>query len=99
MIRKVPTCTQVGTGSIGELLLDGSLGVLTLTALDGSVGHGGSDQADGADGIIVAGDDVVDLVGITVGVNDGDDGNVQLGSLSNGIALLAGVNDAILLYV
>ena len=44
----------------------GSLGVLfTLTALGHGVGHGGGDQADGADGVIVAGDDIVDPVSYT----------------------------------
>ena len=68
-------------------------GVFTLTALDNGVCHGSSDQTDGADGVIVAGDHVVDLIGIAVGVHDGDDGDVQLAGLSNGIALLAGVDD------
>ena len=39
------------------------LGVgLALTALLHGVGHGGDDQADGADGVIVAGDNIVDCV-------------------------------------
>ena len=77
--------------SSGSLCLSSS--VLALTAFDGSVCHGGSDQADGTDSVIVAGDHVIDLVGIAVGINDSHDGNVQLAGLSDSVALLAGVND------
>ena len=62
-------------------------------ALDGGVSHSSSDQADGADSVVVAGDHVVDLVGIAVGIDNSDNGNVQLAGLSDGVALLAGVND------
>ena len=60
-------------------------------AYDGS--HSASDQLDSADSVVVAGDDVVDLVGVAVGINDSNDGDVQLASLSNSDALLVGVND------
>ena len=62
-----------GCGSFG--LGCGSLGVLfALTAFGHGVGHGGGDQTDGADRVVVAGDDIVDFVRIAVGVNDRDDG-------------------------
>ena len=82
-------------GSCSDFLsaLSGSLGgSLALTAFLHGVGHGGDDQADGADGVIVAGDDIVNLVRVAVGVNDGDDGDVELAGLSDCVALLAGVN-------
>ena len=37
------------------------LGLFALLALDHGVGHHGGDELDGADGVIVAGDGVVDL--------------------------------------
>ena len=50
-------------------------------------------QLDGADGVVVAGDDVVDLVGIAVGVHDGHDRDAQNAGLGHGDVLLAGIND------
>src|SRR5699024_1474905 len=44
-------------------------------------------------GVVVAGDDVIDLVGIAVGIDNGDDGDVQLAGLGHSNALLVGVND------
>ena len=55
--------------------------------------QGGDYQADGADGVIVAGDNIVELVRVAVRIDDGDDGDVQLAGLGDGVALLAGVND------
>ena len=77
-------------GSALGLLLSLLVGVGALLALLDGVGHDRGDQADGADGVVVAGDDVVDLVGVAVGVDDGDDGDVQLAGLVDGVALLAG---------
>ena len=51
--------------------------LLALTALDHGVGHDGSDQADGADSVIVAGDGIIDLVGVAVGIGDSHNGNAQ----------------------
>ncbi len=79
---------DLGLGGFG---FDG--GVLALTAFLDGVGHRGGDQADGADGVIVRGDDVIDLVGIAVGVDDGDDGDVQLAGFGDGVVLLAGIDD------
>ena len=53
----------------GRILLGGSLSlgggglILALLALLNGVGHHTGDQLDGTDSVIVAGDDVVDLVG------------------------------------
>ena len=63
-----------------------------MSFLDG-VGHGRGNQANGADGVIVGRDHIVDLVRIAVGVNDRDDGDVQLAGFGDGIVLLARVND------
>ena len=73
--------------------LGGLLHLLALLALEHGVGHDGGDQLDGADGVVVAGDDVIDLIGVAVGVGDGHDGDAQLVRLGDGVALLAGVHD------
>src|SRR6185295_16595530 len=64
----------------GQRLHVESLGVIRLgsvalevAAFEGGVGDLASDQLDGADGVVVRGDRVVDLVGIAVGVAHGND--------------------------
>ncbi|CAN4016717.1 GPR endopeptidase, partial [Dysosmobacter welbionis] len=80
--------------SVGSSLFRGGLsGLLTLLALQHGVGHDGGDQLDGADGVVVAGDHIIDLIGIAVGIGDGHHGNTQLVGLGDGVALLAGVHD------
>lgn len=76
-----------------ELALGLLLGLFALLALDHGVGHHGGDELDGADGVIVAGDGVVDLVGIAVGIDDGDDRDAQNAGLLHGDALLARIDD------
>ena len=56
-------------------LLD--LSVSALTAFLNCVCHGSSNQANCADSVIVCGNDIVDLIGIAVGVNDCNDGDVE----------------------
>ena len=77
-----------GVGSF----LSGSL-LVALLAFQNSVSHSASDQLDSADSVVVAGDDVVDLIGIAVGINDSNNGDVQLAGLGDSDALLVGVND------
>ena len=48
--------------------------LLALLALKNGVCNLGGDQLDGTDGVVVAGNDVIDVVGITVGINYGDYG-------------------------
>ena len=74
-----------------QSLLDLSVGA--LTAFLNGVCHGGCDQANCADSVIVCGDNVIDLIGVAVGIDDCNDGDVQLASLCDCIVLLAGVND------
>ena len=88
-----PCSFQLLFNLLGLFLGSGFLSVGALTAFLHGVGHGGSDQADGANRVVVRGDDVVDLVRVAVGVDDGDDRDVQLAGLSDGVVLLAGVND------
>src|SRR5215468_11869940 len=58
---------------VGGRLLVGNLGLLVERAAFGNgVGNLGGEQADGAQGVIVAGDNPVHHVGIAVGVHDGD---------------------------
>ena len=48
------------------------------------------DQLDGTDGVVVAGDDIIDLVGIAVGIHDGHDRDAQLAGFGNGDAAPCG---------
>src|SRR5690606_19493458 len=49
-----------------------------LLALEHRVRHLAGQKPHGPDRVVVAGDDVVDVVGVAVGVHDRDDGNAQL---------------------
>ena len=69
-----------------------NLKLLALLAFQNGVRHGLGDQLDRADGVVVAWDDIVDLVRIAVGVNDRNDRDTQLASLGNRVLLLAGVD-------
>src|SRR5206468_1271581 len=51
------------------------------------VGDPTREQLQRADGVVVAGDGVVDDVGIAVGVDDGDDRDLQLARLGDGDVL------------
>ena len=62
-----------------------------LVAFLNGIGHGRSNQADGTDGVIVCRNDIVDLIRVAVGINDRNDGDVQLACLGNGVVLLARV--------
>ena len=82
---------------LGERL--GRLGALfgLLVTLDEALGRGVGDdagqQADGADGVVVARDRVLDLVGVAVRVEDADDRDAQLLGLVDREVLLLGVDD------
>ncbi len=51
------------------------------------------DEADGADGVVVAGDGVVNDGGVGVGIDDGDDGDVEAFCFCDGDGFAGGVND------
>ena len=57
------------------------------------IGHHPGEQPDGADRVVVAGDRVVDLVRVAVGVEDPDDRDVQLARLLDGEVLFLRVDD------
>src|SRR5438552_1822296 len=66
---------------LGRFAAGESLGFavpLFLLYFDDGIGDLVGDELDGADGVVVAGNDVVDLVRIAVGIDDGDDGYLQL---------------------
>jgi hypothetical protein len=57
------------------------------------VGDDAGQQRARADRVVVAGDDVVDDVGVAVGVDDGDDRDAEAVGLLDGDVLLDGVDD------
>jgi len=65
----------------------------TLHALEARIGEARGDQLDRTDGIVVRGDDEVDLVGIAVGVGDGDDRDVEFAALTDRDVLVVRVDD------
>jgi hypothetical protein len=66
---------------------------VALPALDAGIGDPRGHQADGPDGVVVAGDHVVDVVRIAVGVHDGHDGDAQPAPSRTAMALVLGVDD------
>src|SRR6185437_10872107 len=78
--------------NIGNFGGEGTLGD-HLDAFVGRVRDLGGKEADGAQGVIVAGDYVVDNGGIAVGVDDGDDRDAELAGFGDGDGFVVGVND------
>ena len=86
---------------LGQRLLGADVGALGAglgagagdQALGDGVGDHAGQQADGADGVVVARDREVDQVGVAVGVEDADDRDPQLAGLLDGEVLLVGVDD------
>src|SRR5437763_14318943 len=70
------------------LRLAGVVRLVARLALDGRVRDLGAEEPDGADGVVVAGDDVVDALGIAVRVDQRDDGNAEARRLVDGDMLL-----------
>jgi hypothetical protein len=100
-LRAVATLEQLAL-PLGQRLLGSDLGAGSVTGARARPGHQPvgdpvgdhtGQQGDGADGVVVAGDRVVDLVGVTVGVEDRDDRDVELARLVDGEVLLLGVHD------
>ena len=67
--------------------------LLALMSLDNRVCDNGGDEADGADSVIVSGDNVICIVGIAVGVNDSDYRYAELLRFNKGVVLLEWLND------
>src|SRR5690606_5878963 len=66
-------------------------GVVATT--DHGIGHGTHVQLDGADGVIVARDDVVNAFRAAVGINDADNRDTQLVGFGDGNALVVNVDN------
>ena len=64
-----------------------------LQESDGDVEKAIDYLRDSADSVVVTGDDVVDIVGIAVGINDSHNRDTQLLGLGHSDLLLAGIND------
>src|SRR4051794_35353607 len=64
-----------------------------LLARCDAVGDDANDQIAGADRVVVAGNDVVGLVGIAVGIDDRDHGQAEAASLAHRELLLAEIDD------
>ncbi len=64
---------------------------LALICLDHGICHFGNDQLYGSDCIIVTGNDVIQLLRITVGIADTDQGNAKRMSLLYSDSLLLGI--------
>src|SRR6266542_855895 len=83
---------------LGQLLLLFLLDVLgdgvgEAAALDARVGDAPGEQLDGADGVVIGRDGVIDLFGVAVRVHERDDGDSQAARFGDGDVLLARVDD------
>ena len=65
---------------------------LALVSFDYRICHYACNQLDCPYCVVVAGNYVVDEVGVTVGIGDCNDGDVELSCLGNGDVLVVGVN-------
>src|SRR5436309_181994 len=86
--RRSPALLTLPATGCGLLCPDGGIGLLVLhrrlvqrRSLDDAVGDPGSEQLDRTDGVVVAGDHVIDRLRITVRVHDGHDRQTQLAGL------------------
>ncbi len=77
---------------LDDLGLDRARGAL-LGALDGGVGDQRAQQPDAPDGVVVGRDDVVQLVGVDVGVAGADDRQLELVGLGHADPLAVRVDD------
>jgi len=64
-----------------------------LPAFDDGIGDLGSHQTDGADGIVIARNDVIDVVGIAVRVDNGYHGNAEPVRFLHGDLFVARIDD------
>src|SRR5690606_11522933 len=81
----------LGLFALGEVGLAHGGGVRGGSlAFQDRVGGGAGVQLDGADGVVIARDGVVDQVGVVVGVDDGDHRDAELLGFLDGDVLVAG---------
>src|SRR5882724_1600317 len=78
-------------GARGALLVGAR--AADLLAEHAGVGDLAREQLERADGVVVAGDRVVDEIGVAVRVDDGDDRDLELARLGDGDVLLDDVDD------
>src|SRR6266436_2112874 len=79
--------------ALGLLRLAGVMRLVAGLPLEGCLRDLAAEEPDGADGVVVAGDDVVDALGVAVRVHQRDDGNAQARRLVDGDVLLLRVDD------
>ena len=74
----------ISSSSFGRLLrFGGRLSLLALLAFQHGVRHLARDELHRADGVVVARDDIIKLVRIAVGIDDGDYRNTQRARLGS----------------
>ena len=89
----IDTLEHVGhRGGRGRDIL---VGIERLAALsfDNSIGEEADDDADGSLAVIIGGNEIVDLVGVGVGVAKSEHRDVKNPGLGNGVVLGLGVDD------
>ena len=63
------------------------------TTGDSGIGDSGQEQLERPQRVVVARNHVIDIIRVAIGVDDADDGNLQLPSLVDRDLLLTGVHD------
>src|SRR5689334_14018803 len=69
--------------------LGGEVFAVALVAFEAGFGDRADEEADGTDGVVVAGDDVVADVGVAVGVDEADDWDTEFFGFGDGDVFLA----------
>lgn len=69
------------------------LGLELSLGLGDGLDDGLQDKANRADGVVVAGDGVLDQVRVAIGVHQGDDGNLEAAAFGDGVVLAFDVHD------
>src|SRR6185369_13776419 len=71
----------------------GAFGFKLGAGLGDGLADGGHDRADGADGVVVRGDRVVDEIGIAIGIDEGDDRDAEFARFGDGVVFAFDVDD------
>src|SRR5580704_15157354 len=68
-------------------------GFVLAAGLDNGLNDGLQNNADGTNGVVVAGNGISDQTGIAIGVHEGDDGDFEAAAFGHGVVFAFDVHD------